>query len=115
MEKNNNITNSKKTDTEEQKENVFKNLKFYLGFLCSLVPFLSFCIYTGDNYWDLIMFILCVPYLIVSIIVWLIFRKRQSAFAYGVLLAGIAPFVILLLWLIVLVVGFGYLINTTIS
>lgn len=109
MEKNNDI---QKYIEKDLKENVFKNPRLYLGFFCSLVPFLLFCIYTGENYWDLAMVIFCVPYLIVNIIIWLIFRKRQNALACGFLWAGIAPFIILLLWLVVLIFGFGYLVST---
>lgn len=82
---------------EENKQNPFKDRKFYLGFFGSLIPFLLFCIIANGEAWMFAVGVLCIPYLIVSFVVWSMLNTNHRAFALGILLAGIASFVLLLL------------------
>lgn len=91
------IENLEKTDDKQNLENkkiAFENPKFYLGYFIILIPFIFFCMY-GEEYSEVFMFFYSIPYLIITVILWLALRESQKDFAFGILLAGFTPVVLL--------------------
>ena len=87
--------NTNEAGEQPVNENPFKNRKFYIAFFVTLIILCAFpfLVSGGIHDWTIGVLLLCIPYAIAGLIIWIIMRKRNRAVALGVLLGGVTPFV----------------------
>ena len=93
-ENNNNDINNK-----PQKENPFKNKAFYVAYAVTIIILILISlIFSGmgsdTSAFLIIIFLLCIPYGIIGLVVWIIVRINDKIVALGILLGSITPFVV---------------------
>ena len=95
MDENNNLN---ETGEQPPKKNPFKCWDFYSAYFATIIllAVVSWLLMGGESnngYWMLGLMLLCIPYIIIGIIAWIIVRIKSRPIALGILFGSITPFI----------------------
>jgi len=91
MDENNNMNDM--NNQPPKKENPFKNQRFYMSYFITIgiLCVISFLLTSGNLLGG--VFIFCIPYAIIGLIVWATVRMNNKPAALGILLGSVTPFI----------------------
>ncbi|MGL5439489.1 MAG: hypothetical protein ACRDA4_03775 [Filifactoraceae bacterium] len=84
--------------SEKPKKNPFKEMKFYIAYVITVLTPVAIAITTNMNVWLMMIFIICIPYILVGLVIWAILRKKNRSIALGILFGSITPFIVVFLF-----------------